>query len=122
MTDIPQIVIDPKEGRSADELIAPLIILIEKYGLTTRTTSQGLHSDDPEELRPALITFPSTQDALEFAEQTAHLSGFTVGEHVALTVHRPLGPNEGPTGTVRFLPEALPYLILLWTKILPKKP
>ena len=58
MTDISQTVIDPEKGRSADELIAPLVMLIERYGLKTRTCSQGVHSSDPEELKPAFITFP----------------------------------------------------------------
>lgn len=124
---IPQTVIDPEKGRSADELIAPLIMLIERptaeggKELITRISSQGVDSQDPEELKPAFITFPDVQDALEFCLHTAHESEYTVGEHLALSVHRPLGPNEGPTGMVRFLPEAIPHLILLWTKLLPRK-
>lgn len=124
MNDIPQIVIDPEAGRSVDTLIAPLIMLIERSpkdggkGLITRISSQGVNSPDKEEMKLALISFPNVQDALEFCLHTAHESEYTVGEHLALSIHRPLGPNEGPTGTVRFLPEAIPYLILLWTKIL----
>lgn len=123
---IPQIVIDPEKGRSADELIAPLIMLIERpvdqggRALKTRTSSQGLDTQDKETTRLAFLTFPDVQDALEFCLHTAHESEYTVGEHLALSIHRPLGPTEGPTGMVRFLPEAIPYLILLWTKILNK--
>lgn len=124
MTDIPQTVIDPEKGRSADTLIAPLIMLIERpvadggKGLLTRTSSQGVDSPDKETMQLAFITFPDVQDALEFCLHTAHESEYMVGEHLALSIHRPLGPNEGPTGMVRFLPEAIPYVILLWTKIL----
>lgn len=115
---IPQTVIDPEAGRSADELIAPLVMLVERHGLKTRVSSQGVNPTETEEMQLALISFPDIQDALEFCLHTAHESEYTVGEHLALSVHRPLGPNEGPTGTVRFLPEAIPYITLLWTKIL----
>jgi hypothetical protein len=115
---IPQTVIDPEKGRSADELIAPLVMLVERRGLITRTSSQGEDTGDKETMKLAFLTFPSAQDALEFCLHTAHESEYTVGEHLALSIHRPLGPTEGPTGMVRFLPEATPYLILLWTKIL----
>src|ERR1700689_5337356 len=124
MTDIPQIVIDPEKGRSADELIAPLVMLVERpvdqggKGLLTRTSSQGEDNGNKEDFKLAYLTFPYLQDAVEFCAHTAHESDYTVGEHVGMSVHRPLGPNEGPTGMVRFLPEAIPYLILLWTKIL----
>jgi hypothetical protein len=124
---IPQIVIDPDEGRSADALIAPLIMLIERpleeggRGLKTRTSSQGVDSQDKDVLQLALITFPDLDDAVEFMAYTAHESDYQVGEHLAMSIHRPLGPNEGPTGMVRFLPEAIPYLILLWTTILSRE-
>lgn len=119
--NIPQTVIDPDAGVTADELIAPLVLLVHRYGLKTRSTSQGVDSPDRDTLKPAYLTFPHMDDAVEFLLQTAHLANYTIGDHLALSAHRPLGPNEGPTGMVRFLPEALPYLILLWTKILPKQ-
>ena len=122
----PQTVIDPEKGRSADSLIAPLVMLIERpvdqggRALITRTSSQGVDSGDKETMQLAFLTFPDVQDAVEFCLHTAHEAEYTVGEHLALSIHRPLGPTEGPTGMVRFLPEAIPYLILLWTKILNK--
>ena len=124
MTDISQTVIDPEKGRSTDELIAPLVMLVERpvdqggKGLVTRTSSQGVDTGDKETMKLAYLTFPHLQDAVEFCAHTAHESEYTVGEHLAMSIHRPLGPTEGPTGMVRFLPEAIPYLILLWTKIL----
>lgn len=118
---IPQTVIDPEKGITADELIAPLVLLVEKYGITVRNSSQGIDSQDAEILKPAFLTFPDRLDGLEFITQTAHLSDYRVGEHLSLSIHRPLGPDEGPNAMVRFLPEAIPYLILLWTKILPRQ-
>lgn len=120
MADIPQTVIDPEAGRSADALIAPLILLVERHGLKVRNSSQGVDSTDPEILKPAFLTFPDAQDGLEFIMHTAHESEYRVGEHLSLSIHRPLGPNEGPTAMVRFLPEAIPYVILLWTKMIEK--
>jgi hypothetical protein len=116
---IPQTVLDPETGRTADELIAPLILLVERYGLTVRTASQGVDSMDPEVLQPAFLSFPDAQDGLEFLLQTAHMNDYQIGEHLSLSIHRPLGPHDGPNAQVRFLPEAIPWLILLWTKILP---
>lgn len=117
---IPQTVIDPEAGITADELIAPLVLLVQKYGIKVRNSSQGVDSQDPDILKPAFLTFPCFEDAGEFLKQTGHMSEYRIGEHLSLTVHRPLGPDEGPNGMVRFLPEAIPYLILLWTKILPR--
>lgn len=117
---VPQTVIDPDTGLTADELIAPLVLLVHKYGIKIRNSSQGVDATNPELLKPAFLTFPDAQDGLEFCLQTAHLSDYKVGEHLSLSIHRPLGLNEGPNAMVRFLPEAIPFLILLCTKVLPR--
>lgn len=114
---IPQTVIDSDAGRTADELIAPLVLLVEKYGIAVRTSSQGVHGEGRDEVVPAFLSFPDAQDGLEFLLQTAHMSEYKIGEHLSLSIHRPLGPHEGPNAIVRFLPEAIPWLILLWSKV-----
>ena len=87
----PQIEIDG--GIMVDEQIAPLVALAIRYGVTTRWSCQG--GDDPP-FDLAYITFPDLKDAVEFLAQTAQLMDYEVGDKMALSIHRELGPGEGP--------------------------
>jgi hypothetical protein len=58
--------------------------------------------------------FHTAPEALEFLLQTAHLMNYTVGEQVALSVHRPLTGTE-PGGKVMWHPDATHALVAGWT-------
>ena len=106
----PQALIDD-QGTTVDELIAPLVIAARTHGLTTRWSCQG---GDEGPFAFAYITFPDIKEALEFQLQTAHNLDYRLGENLALTIMRPLGPGEGPGGKVTWPPELTEFLIKGW--------
>lgn len=100
-----QVLIDAA-GTKTDELIAPLVGLVRRHGLTVTDSCQG----DTD--KAAFLTFPSPAQALEFVLQTQHYFGYNLGDNLALTVLPPTGDEPG--GKASWPPEATVYLINAW--------
>lgn len=105
----PQIEIE--DGIWVDEKIAPIVALARKQGMVTRWSCQG--GDDPP-FALAYITFPDLLDGVEFLSQTSHYMSHTVGDRIALGIHRAMGPGEGPGAKVTWHPRDTDEILRAW--------
>jgi hypothetical protein len=109
MTEHPQVVIG-EDGTTADERIAPLVVLARRHGLNTHGSCQGGGEGD---YALAYLVFYTAPDALEFLLQTAHAMDYQIGDQVALVVHRPLS-GDSPGAKVIWHPDLTPQLYAAW--------
>lgn len=103
MTEPPGILSD---NTAIDVELALLVSMCRQHGLIIEKGVGGNSHN------PAHLVFASTPDALEFMEQTAHLSGYRFGTNIALTMLPPTGGR--PRAQVSWLPDYTPVITQTW--------